>query len=39
VLAARTPQEIADEVLRNWGKTNDDACVVVARYAVSQEAE
>jgi len=32
VLAARTPQQIADEVVRRWAKTTDDACVVVARY-------
>ncbi len=38
VLAARSPQQIADEVLRNWSKSNDDAYVVVARYAGHQEA-
>lgn len=32
VLTARTPQQIADEVLAHWAKTSDDACVVVARY-------
>jgi phosphoserine phosphatase RsbX len=32
VLSARTPQEIADEVMANWAKSSDDACVVVARY-------
>jgi phosphoserine phosphatase RsbX len=32
VLSARTPQQIADEVLANWAKQSDDACVVVARY-------
>lgn len=38
VLAARSPQMIADEILRLWGKDNDDACVVVARYVGSSEA-
>ncbi len=33
VLTARTPQQIADEVIAHWAKTSDDACVVVARYA------
>lgn len=33
VLSARSPQQIADEVARNWSKTTDDYCVVVARYA------
>ena len=32
ILSARTPQQIADEVLANWAKPTDDACVVVARY-------
>jgi phosphoserine phosphatase RsbX len=32
VLSARTPKQIADEVLANWAKQSDDACVVVARY-------
>lgn len=32
VLPARSPQQIADEVLANWAKQTDDACVVVARY-------
>lgn len=29
---AREPQQIADEILRRWSKTTDDACVMVARY-------
>ena len=33
ILAARSPQQIADEVVRNWAKTTDDYCVVVVRYA------
>ena len=32
VIPARTPQQIADEVMAHWAKTSDDACVVVARY-------
>jgi phosphoserine phosphatase RsbX len=32
VLNARTPQQIADEVMSRWAKDSDDACVVVARY-------
>ena len=32
VVPSRTPQEIADHVMAHWAKTNDDACVVVARY-------
>lgn len=32
VLGARTPQQIADEVVANWSKHTDDSCVVVARY-------
>jgi phosphoserine phosphatase RsbX len=32
VLSARTPQQIADEVMANWAKPSDDACVLVARY-------
>lgn len=32
VVPARTPQEIADQVMANWARTSDDACVVVARY-------
>jgi phosphoserine phosphatase RsbX len=32
VLSARTPQQIADEVMANFAKGSDDACVVVARY-------
>jgi anti-sigma regulatory factor (Ser/Thr protein kinase) len=32
VLSAREPQHIADEILRLWSRTNDDALVVVARY-------
>lgn len=32
VLASRTPQHIADEVVRRWAKSTDDSCVVVARY-------
>jgi phosphoserine phosphatase RsbX len=29
---AREPQHIADEILRLWGRTTDDAFVMVARY-------
>jgi phosphoserine phosphatase RsbX len=36
VIPARTPQQIADEVLAHWSKSSDDACVVVARYAGSE---
>jgi anti-sigma regulatory factor (Ser/Thr protein kinase) len=32
VIPARQPQEIADAILRAWGKTTDDAFVMVARY-------
>jgi phosphoserine phosphatase RsbX len=32
VLSARTPQAIADEIVRQWGRSNDDAFVIVARY-------
>ncbi len=32
VLGAREPQHIADEILRLWSRTTDDALVVVARY-------
>ena len=32
VLGQRTPQQIADAILRLWGTGNDDACVLVARY-------
>ena len=32
IVPARTPQEIADQVMAHWAKTSDDACVVVARY-------
>jgi phosphoserine phosphatase RsbX len=32
VMTARTPQQIADEVMANWAKQSDDACVLVARY-------
>lgn len=32
VLRSRDPQQIADEILRLWGKTSDDAYVMVARY-------
>lgn len=32
ILIARTPQQIADEVLAHWSTGADDACVVVARY-------
>jgi hypothetical protein len=32
ILAMRSPQEIADQVLANWAKDSDDACAVVARY-------
>jgi anti-sigma regulatory factor (Ser/Thr protein kinase) len=32
VVPSRTPQEIADQVMANWAKPSDDACVVVARY-------
>jgi anti-sigma regulatory factor (Ser/Thr protein kinase) len=35
VVPSRTPQEIADQVMANWAKTSDDACVVVARYVGS----
>jgi phosphoserine phosphatase RsbX len=32
VLSARAPQTIADEILRHWATSNDDAMVIVARY-------
>ena len=32
VSAARSPQEIADELLARWSTGRDDACAVVARY-------
>jgi anti-sigma regulatory factor (Ser/Thr protein kinase) len=32
VRAMREPQEIADQIVANWGKTDDDACALVARY-------
>lgn len=32
VIPGRTPQQIADEVLGNWSRRSDDACVAVARY-------
>lgn len=32
IIPARSPQEIADEVMAHWAKGSDDACVVVARY-------
>ncbi len=32
VIRAREPQQIADEILRLWSKTSDDAYVMVARY-------
>lgn len=32
VIPARSPQQIADEVLANWARQSDDACVAVARY-------
>lgn len=38
VTAARSPQQIADEVIRHWAKPSDDSCVVVARYGGAQEA-
>jgi serine/threonine protein phosphatase PrpC len=28
----RSAQEIADEILHTWGKSTDDACVLVARF-------
>ena len=36
--AARSPQQIADEVMRHWAETTDDACVVVVRYDGAAEA-
>jgi phosphoserine phosphatase RsbX len=38
VIRARQPQEIADEILRLWGKTTDDALVMVARYEGASDA-
>lgn len=38
IIPARSPQEIADEVMAHWAKTSDDACVVVARY-IADEAQ
>ncbi|HTL37323.1 MAG TPA: SpoIIE family protein phosphatase [Kofleriaceae bacterium] len=32
ILARRSPQEIADQVLARWARDTDDACAVVARY-------
>lgn len=32
VIPSREPQQIADEILRLWGKSSDDAFVLVARY-------
>lgn len=32
VKVGRDPQEIADSILANWGRTSDDACAIVARY-------
>jgi anti-sigma regulatory factor (Ser/Thr protein kinase) len=32
VRPGRDPQEVADSIIASWGKTTDDACVVVARY-------
>jgi negative regulator of sigma-B (phosphoserine phosphatase) len=32
VVAVRSPQQIADEIISRHGKQSDDACVVVARY-------
>ena len=32
ILAARSPKEIADQVVARWAKDTDDACAVVARY-------
>ena len=32
VMAARSAQQIADEVMHRWAKKTDDACVVVVRY-------
>jgi negative regulator of sigma-B (phosphoserine phosphatase) len=39
ILAAREPQYIADEILRVWGKDNDDAYVIVARYTGAAESD
>jgi phosphoserine phosphatase RsbX len=38
VIPARQPQEIADAILRQWGKTSDDALVMVARYTGASDA-
>lgn len=38
VISAREPQMIADEILRVWGKPNDDALVIVARYCGASDA-
>jgi len=32
VMPVRDPQQIADDIVSKWGKTNDDACAVVARF-------
>lgn len=32
VLLARSPQQIADAIVRNWSRATDDAYVIVARY-------
>src|SRR5439155_6264600 len=32
ILTARAPREIADGIAGAWRKSNDDVCVVVARY-------
>lgn len=38
VIPARTPQQIADEVMASWAKQSDDSCVVVARYVGEADA-
>ena len=32
LIAEQSPRDIADSILRTYGRTTDDACVVVARY-------
>ena len=39
VIGARSPQQIADEILREWSSQTDDALVIVARYLGSSAAE
>lgn len=39
VSSGREPQQIADAILANWGKTSDDACAVVARYVGPPDAK